>query len=174
MQNLLKPLHKQTTENRDHPTSSSCFSNSTLSFPSSHTILSNKTPKKTLVSQKGFTKTATSRLQDFGIQLISDFDIYFYSKMKTEVRLEDVILHILLVERGSVRYATYSLLLLKKEQNIIDNDYLLKRAIWYDLSLQINAMLEFLRTRGARTLSGLPTWNEFIAKMSEYNIEAVA
>jgi DNA-binding MarR family transcriptional regulator len=133
-----------------------------------------RVPKKTLVSQKGFTKTATSRLPDFGIQLISDFDIYFYSKTRTEVRLEDVILHTLLVERGGVRYATYSLLLLKKEQNIIDKDYLLKIATWYDLSEQINAMLEFLRTKGARTLSGLPTWDEFIAKMSEYDIEAVA
>jgi hypothetical protein len=132
-----------------------------------------RVPKTTRISQKGFMKTATSCLQNFGIQLISDFDIYFYSKRKTGIRLEDVILHTLLVERGNVRYVTYSLLLLKKELKQVDKNYLLKKAIWYDLSLQINAMLEFLRTRGTRTGFGLPTWNELMIKMREYEVEAV-
>jgi DNA-binding MarR family transcriptional regulator len=132
-----------------------------------------RVPKTTQVTQKGFAKTATSRLQDFGIQLMSDFDIYVYSKRKNVIRLEDIILHTLLIERGNVRYVTYGLLLLKKEIKQIDKDYLLKKAVWYDLSLQINAMFEFLRTRGARSGSGLPTWNEFMVKMREYEVEAV-
>ena len=130
-------------------------------------------PKTTKVTQKGFTKTATSRLQDFGIQLISDFDIYVYSKRKTAICIEDVLLHTLLIEKGNVRYVTYALLLLKKELTQIDKDYLLKKALWYELSLQVNAMLEFLRTRGTRTGAGLPTWNEFVVKMRDYQIEAV-
>jgi len=130
--------------------------------------------KATQVSHGGFTKTATSRLQDFGIQLVSDSDIYFYSRRKTGICLEDIILHTLLIERGNVRYATYGLLLLKKELKQVDKDYLLKKAVWYDLSLQINAMLEFLRTKGIRTGSGLPTWNEFMVKMREYEVEAEA
>lgn len=133
-----------------------------------------RVPKTTQVTQKGFAKTATSRLQDFGIQLMSDFDIYVYSKRKTAICLEDIILHTLLIERGNVRYVTYSLLLLKKELKQIDKDYLLKKAMWYDLNLQVNTMLEFLRTRGTRTGSGLPTWNEFMIKMREYEVEAVA
>jgi DNA-binding MarR family transcriptional regulator len=132
-----------------------------------------RVPKTNPISQKGFTKTATSCLSDFGIQLISDFDIYFYSKRKTGICLEDIILHTLLIERENVRYVTYSLLLLKKELKQIDKDYLLKKAVWYDLSLQINAMLEFLRTRGTRTGSGLPTWNELRAKLREYEVKAV-
>jgi hypothetical protein len=62
-------------------------------------------------------------------------------------------------------------MLLKKELKQINKKYLLKRATWYDLSLQINAMLEFLRTKGKRTGSGLPTWKEFIEKAREYTIE---
>jgi hypothetical protein len=133
-----------------------------------------RVPKTTQVTQKGFSKTASSRLQDFGIQLISDFDIYVYSKRKTAIRVEDIILHTLLIERENVRYVTYCLLLLKKEMKQIDKNYLLKKAMWYNLSLQINTMLEFLRTRGTRSGSGLPTWNEFMVKMREYQIEAVA
>ena len=131
-------------------------------------------PKATQVTQKGFAKTATSRLQDFGIQLVSDFDIYVYSKRKTPISIEDILLHTLLIERGNVRYVTYGLLLLKKELKKIDKDYLSKKAIWYDLGLQINTMLEFLRTRGTRTGLGLPTWDEFVAKTREYEVEAVA
>lgn len=133
-----------------------------------------RVPKTAQVTQRGFSKTATSRLPDFGIQLMSDFDIYVYSKRKAAIRLEDIILHTLLIERGNVRYVTYGLLLLKKELKQIDIDYLLKKAMWYDLSLQINAMLEFLRTIGARSGLGLPTWNEFMVKMREYEVEAVA
>jgi hypothetical protein len=71
-----------------------------------------------------------------------------------------------------VRYATYALLLLNKQLTQIDKDYLLKEAMWYDLSLQINAMLEFLKSRGTRTGLGLPTWNEYVAKIKEYEVEA--
>jgi hypothetical protein len=133
-----------------------------------------RVPKLAQIDRKGFVKTATSRLQDFGIQLTSDFDVYFYSKGKREIHLEDVILHMLLIEKENVRYNTYCLLLLKKYLSQIDENYLMNKAIWYDLNLQINAMLEFLKTKGIRTGQGLPTWNEFGAKMREYEIEAVA
>jgi DNA-binding MarR family transcriptional regulator len=133
-----------------------------------------RVPKTVEVFQEGFAKTATSRLPDHGIQLVSDFDVYYYSRTTKGIDLEDVILHTLLVEKGNVRYTTYSLLLLKRELKNIDRDYLLKKAVMYDLSLQINAMLEFLRTKGVRTLSGLPTWNEFMIKVKEYEVEVPA
>ena len=86
-----------------------------------------RVPKTEHIHQEGFTKTATSRLADFGIQLFSDYDTYFYSKTKGNIRVEDIILHTLLIETGNVRYTTYSLLLLEKEQKTIDTSYLLKR-----------------------------------------------
>jgi hypothetical protein len=127
-----------------------------------------RVPNKVRVVQKGFTKTATSCFHVFGIQLISDFDIYIYSKRKAKICIEDIILHTLLIERENVRYVTYSLLLLRKKLKEINRGYLLKRAMWYGLSLQINAMLEFLKTKGVRTGSSLPTWDEFRVKMREY------
>jgi DNA-binding CsgD family transcriptional regulator len=130
-----------------------------------------RVPKTTQIVQKGFVKTATSRMQDYGIQLISDFDTYFFSKRKTEIRLEDVILHTLLVETGNVRNMTYALILLKKELKQIDKKYMLNRATWYEISLQVNALFEFFRTRGKCAGSGLPTWQEFTEKAREYMVE---
>ena len=133
-----------------------------------------RVPKTEHVCYQGFVKTATSRLGDYGIQLFSDYDFYFYSKSGKPSILEDIILHTLLIERGNIRYTTYSLLLLRQQLNVINKDYLLKRAVWYDLSLQINAMLEFIETKGIRTLVGLPTWAEFESKMKEYETRAIA
>lgn len=127
-------------------------------------------PKNLEVTQRGFQKTATSRLPDFGIQLLSDFDVYFYSRRRKIVRTEDIILHTLLVERDNIRYVTYSLLLLEKELRKIDKEYLLKEAAWLDLRLQINAMFQFLETKGARKGLALPTWTEFMAKAKDYGV----
>ena len=129
-------------------------------------------PKNLDVESKRFQKTATSRLQDFGIQLLSDFDVYFYSQRRKPIRTEDVILHTLLVERDNVRYVTYSLLLLKKQLKRVDKQYLLEEAVWFDLSLQVNAMFEFLRTKGARGGMTLPTWSEFLVKARDYEVQA--
>jgi len=127
-------------------------------------------PKNTDVSQKFFLRTATSRFNDFGVPLVSDFDIYLYSKNKETVKVEDVILHTLLIEKDNPRYTLYSLLLLKKQWRRIDKKYLLKEAEKLDLGLQINDVLQFLETRGGRKGLMLPTWEEFLAKAAEYKV----
>lgn len=127
--------------------------------------------KNSAVLQGDFLKTATSRLQDFGIPIFSDFDVYFYSKKKKSIRIEDVILHTLLIEKDNVRYVTYSLLLLKKGLTRIDKEYMMKEAQRLELGLQVNAMLQFLETKGVRTGLTLPTWEEFVAKAREYRVE---
>lgn len=127
-------------------------------------------PKNSVVLQNDFLKTATSCLQDFGIPIFSDFDVYFYSKKKKSIRIEDVILHTLLIEKDNVRYVTYSLILLKKASERIDREYLIREAQRLDVGLQVNAMLQFLETKGVRTGLTLPTWAEFVAKAREYEV----
>jgi len=129
-----------------------------------------RAPKSSSISQKNFMKTATSSLSAFGVHIFSEYDVYFYSKKRKNLRVEDVILHTLLIERDSVRYVTYSLLLLKKELERIDKEYLFKEAQRFDLGLQVNAMLQFLETKGVRTGLTLPTWAEFVAKAREYRV----
>jgi hypothetical protein len=129
-------------------------------------------PKNVKIDNTEFQKTATSRFQDFGVQLTSDSDIYFYSRRRKTTRIEDIILHTLLVERDSIRYTTYALLLLKKESKGISKEYLLEEATWLDLGLKVNAMYEFLRTKGVRSGLTLPTWVEFVNKAREYGVRA--
>lgn len=129
-----------------------------------------RTPRNLVIPQKNFFRTATSRLHDFGIPILSDSDIYFYSKNKNTIQIEDVILHTLLIDRDNVRYVLYSLLLLKKKWKKIDEEYLLREAQKLDLSLLINAMFQFLRTHGKRKGLTLPTWEEFITKAKEYEV----
>jgi DNA-binding MarR family transcriptional regulator len=131
-----------------------------------------RVPKNAHVPEKNLLKTATSRLNDFGIQMLSDFDVYFYSKRKKIIRVEDVILHTLLLEKNNVRYVTYGLLVLKKNMKGINNEYLLKEAQRLGLSLQINAMLQFLKTKVKRRGLTLPTWAEFMSKAKEYAVVA--
>lgn len=127
-------------------------------------------PKNLEISNTQFQKTATSRFQDFGIQLTFNSDIYFYSRRKKTLCVEDVILHTLLIESDNVRYTTYALLLLKKESKRISKEHLLEEATWFDLGLKVNAMFEFLRTKGVRSGLTLPTWAEFANKAKEYGV----
>lgn len=129
-----------------------------------------RAPKNLDLPQKNLSKTATSRFGDFGIPIFSNFDIYFYSRTKKTIRMEDLVLHTLLIDRDSVRYTLYSLLLLKKKWKTINEEYLLREAQRLDLNLLINAMLQFLRTRGMRKGKTLPTWEEFMAKARDYGI----
>jgi hypothetical protein len=126
--------------------------------------------KNLRIDNSEFQKTATSCLQDFGIQLTSDFEVYLYSQRKKTICIEDVLLHTLLIERDNIRYVTYALLLLKKEAKRINKEYLLEEANWFDLGLQVNAMLEFLRTKGVRGGLTLPTWAEFADKARDYGV----
>jgi len=130
-----------------------------------------RVPKDVNISQKFFLRTAVSRFNDFSLPLMTDFDIYFYSSNKETIRVEDVILHTLLIERDNPRYTLYSLLLLKKQWRRSNKEYLLKEAQRLDLSLQINAMFQFLKTQGARRGLALPTWDEFLAKAEEYKVK---
>jgi DNA-binding MarR family transcriptional regulator len=129
-----------------------------------------RVPKNANILPKTLLKTATSRLDDFGIQILSDFDIYFYSKRKKVIGIEDVILHTLLLEKSNVRYVTYSLLVLKNNMRSVDKEYLLKEAQRLGLGLQINAMFQFLKTKGKRGGMTLPTWPEFVSKAKEYMV----
>jgi DNA-binding MarR family transcriptional regulator len=129
-----------------------------------------RVPKDVNISQKSFLRTAVSRFNDFGLPLITDFDIYFYSSNMETIRVEDVILHTLLIERDNPRYTLYGLLLLKKQWRRINKKYLLKEAQTVDLGLQLNAMFQFLKTQGVRRGLALPTWEEYLAKAKEYKV----
>jgi DNA-binding Lrp family transcriptional regulator len=131
-----------------------------------------RVPKTAKPPSEDFHKTATSIFAQYDLPLFSEFDTYFYSTNKRAIKPEHAILHTLLVEPSSVRYATYALLLLKKTEKEIDKTYLLKEAERFGLTSQVIGMLEFLETHRRPDGQPLPTWNEFIEKANDYGVIA--
>ena len=106
-----------------------------------------KVLKGTIITQEGFQKTATSVLSRHRIVNFEEFEVYFYSRFLTEISLEETILHILLIEKKSAKYSTYSYLLLNQELRNIDEESLLNAAKWYGLSIQISRLLNIAKFR---------------------------
>jgi len=86
------------------------------------------------------------------------------------LRLEDILLHTLLIEPKNVRYVTYALLLLKKIEGCIDRLYLQQEAERLGLSDEVNALLQFLEKRKRLSEQALPSWNEFAIKAKDYGV----
>lgn len=131
-----------------------------------------RAPKTVEPPSEDFHKTATSMFAQYDLPLFSEYDIYFYSTNKKSIKLEDVILHTLLIEPDSSRYATYALLLLKKTESQIDRAYLLQEAEKFELKKQILSMFSFLETHIRPKGQVLPTWDEFIVKANDYAVVA--
>jgi DNA-binding transcriptional ArsR family regulator len=129
-----------------------------------------RAPKTAKPAPKKFLKTATSIFNEYNLPLISDFDTYFYSTDKDAIRPEDAILHTLLIEPNSTRYTTYALLLLKKTEEKMDKKYLLEEAKRLGLKKKATSMLQFLKSHEQPEDHAFPTWQEFVAKASDYNL----
>lgn len=102
-------------------------------------------PKGTSIVQEGFTKTATSVLSQYRIVSLTKFEIYFYSPYTSELSLEDIVLHLLLLQKASAQYSVYCYLLLRKQLKNIDEKFLLEKAKRYDLGFQLSHMLNIVR-----------------------------
>jgi hypothetical protein len=129
-----------------------------------------RVPKSAEAPSGDFHKTATSLFSRYDLPLFSEFDVYFYSTTKKTIKPEDAVLHTLLIEPGNVRYSTYALLLLKKEEKQIDKKYLLREAECLGLKNQIEGMLEFLQNHTRSEGQSLPTWNDFSEKARGYGV----
>jgi len=131
-----------------------------------------RVPNDTKPSMPNFFKTALSVFPQYDLPLISEFDYYFYSTNKKTLKLEDVLLHTLLIEPTNVRYKTYALLLLKKTCQQIDKTYLLQAANRFGLANEITKLFQFLDTHVQPKDHSLPTWEEFITKAKDYLVTA--
>lgn len=129
-----------------------------------------RAPKSTEPPSEYFHQTATSIFADYDLPLFSEFDVYFYSTTKETIKPEDVVLHTLLIEPGSVRYSTYALLLLKKTEKQIDKTYLIREAEHLGLEHQVTGMLDFLQTHMRPEGHSLPTWVDFVEKARDYGV----
>jgi len=129
-----------------------------------------RTPAGTEIEETHFHPTATSKLHEYGIPLLSDYEYYFYSRGKSRLSVEDVSLHTLLAERGSLRYIMYSLLLMKKCRKELDIQYLLGESEKLALRNQVEGMLRFLDKGEIMPGVTLPSNEEFSERAKEYGV----
>lgn len=123
-----------------------------------------------VIKRDNLFKTGISRFADFGIQLITNYDYYFYSEKKKKIQKEDIVLHALLAERDSVRNITYCLLFIKKFEQELDKRYLLIEAENFNIRELVERMLGFLRDKERGPDEMLPSWPEFVEKAEEYGV----
>lgn len=129
-----------------------------------------RVPYQDRVRKPNFHLTGISAFAKYGINIISDYDYYFYTNRKRKLSKEDYALHTLLIEKGNVTYVTYTLLFIKKLREELHKSYLLKEAQRFGLKKQVNAMLLFLARKKPPANVVLPSWAEFKQKAEQYNV----
>lgn len=116
---------------------------------------------------KDFLLTSITAFHRYGVQLfLPEYYYYFCSKRKKRLKLEDVILHALMLDPTDTRVIMSVLLLWKKQK--VDIDYLTKESDKYRLRATVQELVEYIRTRGEVRPHHFPTWKEYEAKAKEY------
>ena len=118
---------------------------------------------------KNFFLTSITAFHRYGVQLfLPEYYYYFYSERRKKLKLEDVILHALLLDPTDTRIIMSVLLLWKKQK--VDLDYLTKESNKYQLSVTLDDIIKYRKTRGESRPNHFPTWNEYEVKAKEYGL----
>ncbi|MGI0006936.1 MAG: MarR family transcriptional regulator [Nitrosotalea sp.] len=120
--------------------------------------------------QDHFLLTGPSLFGKFSIPLIMQVSYYFYSTHYKNVRLEDALVHSLLIPY-SQRNMLAVLLVVKKNEKIIKTKYLLEQSKKYKITHMVEAILDYLHTEGMREEEYLPSWRDFKSKALEYGLK---
>jgi len=129
-----------------------------------------RVPYQEKITKPLFHLTAISAFAKYGIDIISDFDYYFYTRKKERLSKEDYVLHTLLIDKGSVVYVTYALLFMAKFRQELRRHFLLEEAQRFGLEKQVNAMFLFLERKKQPVDVVLPSWAEFKQKAEQYGV----
>ena len=114
--------------------------------------------------------TALTVLPTYGIQLLTH-DLYYYHEPNlTELALEDVILHTLLIDPESQTYSTYALLLALKNKRIIDMNLLLEKSRKYKIVDLARNLVKYIESNGRIREWPLPDPNELQEQTDLYGV----
>lgn len=118
---------------------------------------------------KNFFLTSITAFHRYGVQLfLPEYYYYFYSKRKKKLKLEDVILHALVLDPTDTRVIMPVLLLWKKQK--VDVKYLTKESDRYQLSSTLRDLINYIHTKGEAKPKHFPTWKEYEVKAKEYGL----
>lgn len=120
--------------------------------------------------RENFLPTCYEKMADYGIQLIlTGSRYYLYSPSRKELKVEDVALHTLFLEK-TPRNLLYVLLLVARNLGEIEWEYLEAESVKFKGKDTVQGMKKYLETRGEHRPGGFPKWDEFEAKAGEYEI----
>lgn len=115
--------------------------------------------------------TCFAKMHDFGIKLmLPNYRYYFYTPFKKRLEVEDVALHTLAIDRMSTRNILYVLLLMAKNYENINVEYVRKESVKFQLEEIVHQLFEYLESRGKVKPPYFPSWGEFRSKAEEYGI----
>jgi DNA-binding MarR family transcriptional regulator len=115
-----------------------------------------------------FLLTGISAFARFGVPLLARKSHFFYSPFTRKLRLEDAIIHSLLVPNGSL---LPTLLVWKKNEGRLNMQYLRQRAEKYDAATSVIEIVSYFESQGSQRPERFPPWNEFLARAREYGIQ---
>jgi hypothetical protein len=120
-------------------------------------------------AKKGFQLTGASSFARFGIPLIALRSCFFYSPSAKRLKLEDIILHSLLLPEAE-RNLLPTLLVWRKQERALNLEYLKARAKVYGTTKPVRQIAEYFASEGRERAPGFPPWKEFVLKAQEYGI----
>jgi hypothetical protein len=116
----------------------------------------------------GFLLTGVSAFARFGVPLLAPKSYFFYSPSARKLRLEDAIVHSLLIPDTSL---LPTLLAWKRNEARLNMQHLRQAADKYDAIASITQITDYFESQGSRRPERFPPWNEFLAKAREYGIQ---
>jgi DNA-binding transcriptional regulator YhcF (GntR family) len=118
-----------------------------------------------------FFPTCYERMSGYGIKLLlTNFRYYFYSPFRRNIRMEDAVLHTLVLDTSDARNILYVLMLIAKNVKKIRWNYLDKESGKFGLESVIKNIKDYVKNKGKPKPEFFPSWNEFTEKAEEYDI----
>lgn len=123
------------------------------------------------VDMDGFLATGYGTLERYGIPLLTDHRYhYFHSPYKRDLRLEDVCIHIFLLNPSSVRASLYVSLAIIRNIGVWDWKYLESESRKYQLDDVAGRLRTYIENQGKVKPEFFPSWNELKEKAGDYDI----
>jgi hypothetical protein len=126
-------------------------------------IIESKRPEE----RQGFQLTGVSLFPLFGIRLLAPSSYFFYSPFPRKLRIEDAILHSLLIPNKTMLPI---LLAWKKNERKLNLHYLEEQAEKYGAEPSVTGIAQYFETHGSQRPTGFPPWEEFIVRAKEYGL----
>jgi DNA-binding MarR family transcriptional regulator len=123
----------------------------------------------TQISSDNYHLTGLDAFAEYGLEFFTTSEFYyFYSEDLNTLAPADLVCQLLLIE-DDARHRKYALVLVAATQT--DSDEVRKRANYYGLDTQIDAMMTYLETNGDKTTDWLPPWEEFESLARDYEVK---